>query len=224
MGNDVKQLRIEKISIDKLKEYANNPRVNDDAAVKLQKSITKYGFQVPILIDKDNVIVAGHTRYKAAKALGMSQLPCIRIECLTEQQIKAFRIADNKYSEISFWDIDKLTVELSFLKECNEIDDLGFSKVELGRVFDGYNDSLVEKFGTFQPGTRTTLTTEGDSVVKALPSFSNDEESTSDGIYHLRFRNYLIFVSPEEKAEFKRRLNNYKAAHGTASGFIGSLL
>lgn len=125
-------MQIETVKLEALHPYENNPRVNDDAAAKLQDSIRTFGFRVPMLIDQNNVIVAGHTRYKAAKALGIEEVPCIRIEGLTDDQIRAFRIADNKYGELSHWDADLLKQELSFLKDLDfDMESLGFNPYEL---------------------------------------------------------------------------------------------
>jgi DNA modification methylase len=92
--------------------YANNPRVNDQAVDSVALSIKEFGFKVPIIITKDNVIVAGHTRLKAAKKLNLLEVPCIIADDLTDDQIKAFRLADNKTSELSDWDFSKLEEEL----------------------------------------------------------------------------------------------------------------
>lgn len=92
--------------------YENNPRHNDDAVEEVSASISRFGFKVPIIIDKNNVIVAGHTRLKASQALGLEKVPCIRADDLTDDQIKAFRLADNKVSERSTWDEEKLFIEL----------------------------------------------------------------------------------------------------------------
>ena len=89
------ELRIENIEISKIVPYENNPRHNDSAVDQVANSIREFGFKVPIIIDKDNVIVCGHTRYKASKQLGLKKIPCIRADDLTDDQIKAFRIADN---------------------------------------------------------------------------------------------------------------------------------
>ncbi len=110
--------------IEELKPYKNNPRKNDDAVDKVAQSIKEYGFKVPIIIDTNNEIVAGHTRYKASKQLGLKEVPCIVADDLNEQQIKAFRIADNKVSEFAEWDYELLE------KEMEEIGELfiGFEK------------------------------------------------------------------------------------------------
>lgn len=99
------------IALKDLKPYENNPRKNDDAVKYVAESIKEFGFKVPIVIDKNNVIVAGHTRYKAAKKLKMSEVPCIIADDLTDEQIKAFRLADNKVAEKAEWDFDLLNAE-----------------------------------------------------------------------------------------------------------------
>lgn len=99
-------------NIDELVPYENNARINDKAVDVVANSIKEFNFQQPILIDKNNVIVAGHTRLKAAKKLGLETVPCIVADDLTEEQIKAFRIADNSSAQIAEWDMDKLMAEL----------------------------------------------------------------------------------------------------------------
>ena len=107
-----------------LKPYENNPRVNDDAVKYVANSIRDFGFKVPIVIDKDGIIVAGHTRYKASKKLGLEKVPCIVADDLDEQQIKAFRLADNKVSELSYWDDDLLLEEVELIDL--DLEDYGF--------------------------------------------------------------------------------------------------
>lgn len=106
------RLQVEYIPIDELKPYENNPRINDQAVEPVARSIEEFGFKVPIVIDKDNVIIAGHTRLKASQRLGLKEVPCIRADDLTADQVKAFRIADNSVSEKATWDLDKLEIEL----------------------------------------------------------------------------------------------------------------
>ena len=140
----MKEMKIEYIPLDKIKPYENNPRINDEAVKYVANSIKEFGFKVPIIIDKENVIVAGHTRLKAAEILGLKAAPCIRANDLTNEQIKTFRLADNKVSEFSRWDLQKLGVEINDLKIENfNLSDFGFSNFEIS-VFG--EDILPEKF------------------------------------------------------------------------------
>lgn len=120
------KLKIEYIDTEKLIPYINNPRINDKAVDVVAASIKEFGFKNPILIDKENVVIAGHTRLKAAKKLGLKEVPVIRVEDLTENQIKAFRIADNRTAEFADWDIELLNIELENIGEMFT----GFDEVE----------------------------------------------------------------------------------------------
>lgn len=106
------EMKIEYLSLGEIRPYENNPRNNDEAVDYVANSIKEFGFKVPIIIDENNVIVAGHTRLKAAEKLGLEKAPCIRADDLTEKQVKAFRLADNKVGEIATWDLEKLNIEL----------------------------------------------------------------------------------------------------------------
>jgi DNA modification methylase len=110
------QMQITQVKIEQLKPYKNNPRKNEQSVDALAASIREFGFKVPIVIDKDYEIVSGHTRLKAAIKLGLSEVPCIIADDLTPDQIKAFRIADNKIAEMSDWDIELLGIELGEIK------------------------------------------------------------------------------------------------------------
>lgn len=109
-------LNIIEKKLSELTPYENNPRLNDEAVPYVKCSIEAFGFKVPLVIDSNGVIIAGHTRFKAAAELGMESVPCIVADDLTEEQIKAFRLADNKVSEIARWDFNKLDAELFDLK------------------------------------------------------------------------------------------------------------
>ena len=121
-------MTIQEILIDDLKPYENNPRKNDSAVEAVKKSIQQFGFKEPIVIDKDNVIVCGHTRLKAAKLLGLEKIPCVIADDLTPEQIKAFRLIDNKTAELAEWDFEKLENELSNI----EIPDFDISEFDFG--------------------------------------------------------------------------------------------
>lgn len=113
-------------NVDEIIPYENNPRKNDKAVPAVAKSIQEFGFKVPIVIDKNNIIVNGHTRLKAAKKLGLETVPCIVADDLTPDQIRAFRLADNKVGEIATWDDDKLEEELTELTGIIDMQDFGF--------------------------------------------------------------------------------------------------
>lgn len=106
------RLKIVYKQISELREYGNNPRQNDEAVPYVAQSIREFGFKVPIVIDRNNIIVAGHTRVKACYELGITEIPCIIADDLTEEQIRAFRLADNKTAEIAEWDYERLDEEL----------------------------------------------------------------------------------------------------------------
>ena len=122
-------MNIQNIDLTQLKPYENNPRNNEQAVDKVAESIKQFGFKIPLVIDKDNIIVCGHTRYKAALKLGLKEVPCIIADDLTEQQIKAFRLADNKVAEFSEWDFDLLSEELNALNDFDMFD-FGFEIID----------------------------------------------------------------------------------------------
>ena len=113
-----------------IRPYENNPRKNDDAVKYVAESIKHFGFKVPIIIDRSNIIVAGHTRYKAAKKVGLSVIPCVVADDLSNEQIKAFRLADNKVAEKAGWDFDLLSDELGDLFDF-DMSVFGFDEKEI---------------------------------------------------------------------------------------------
>lgn len=123
-------MQIKMMGLKDIKPYEKNPRRNDKSVDFVANSIKEFGFKVPIVIDKDGVIVCGHTRYKAAKKLKMQEVPCIMADDLTDAQIKAFRLADNKVGESSEWDDDLLDDELALLEDDFDMEEFGFEKFE----------------------------------------------------------------------------------------------
>ena len=107
------EMKLKMMAVDDLIPYENNPRNNDEAVDFVANSIKEFGFKVPIVVDSDNVVIAGHTRLKASKKLGLKEVPTIIADDLTEEQVKAFRLADNKAGEIATWDDQKLDLELA---------------------------------------------------------------------------------------------------------------
>ncbi len=146
----VAKMKIEKVSVDNIKPYHSNPRVNQDAVEIVKKSIKEFGFQQPIVLDKNNEIIVGHTRYEALKDLNIEKIDCVYANDLNEQQIKAYRIMDNKSAEFASWNYGLLTKEMTELLTSEydlsltgfadaEIKDLGLD-IDLGFVEEGLTD------------------------------------------------------------------------------------
>lgn len=121
-------MKIDSWNIDDVKPYDKNPRKNDDAVEATANSIKEFGWQQPIVVDKNGVIIVGHTRLKAAKKLKMKQVPVTVAESLTDEQVKAYRLADNKTGELADWDVDMLDDELSDILNI-DMEDFGFDAV-----------------------------------------------------------------------------------------------
>ena len=127
-------MKLEAKPIDEIKPYENNPRDNDDAVDATANSIKQFGWQQPIVVDNDGVIVAGHTRYKAAKKLGLKHVPVVQAvhddgTPLTDEEIKAYRLADNKTGELASWDFDMLNDELDEIQDI-DMSQFGFDDIE----------------------------------------------------------------------------------------------
>lgn len=117
------------MAISDIKPYPNNPRKNDDAVTATANSIKEFGWQQPIIVDKDNIIIAGHTRYKAAKQLNMDKVPVVVAKNLSKEQVKAYRLADNKTGEIAVWDYEFLDDELANIIDF-DMEDFGFEQIK----------------------------------------------------------------------------------------------
>ena len=145
----MKEMKIVYKNIDEIIPYENNPRNNEEAVDYVANSIKEFGFKVPIIIDKENVIVSGHTRLKASQKLGLKEVPVIYADDLTEEQIKAFRIADNKTGEKAGWDFDKLKIELGDIDL--DMTNFGFGDFELSMLVDDmepepYDDEIIKEY------------------------------------------------------------------------------
>ncbi len=136
-------IQIQKININDVREYDNNPRNNETAVDVVAASIMEFGFKVPIIVDKNNVIVAGHTRVKACKKLGITEVPAIIADDLTEEQLNAFRLADNKTHEFATWDEKKLIEELENIKI--DMFQFGFEDLESQLETDVFDDEFDEE-------------------------------------------------------------------------------
>jgi DNA modification methylase len=133
-------MKIRMVSLKDITPYADNPRQNDAGVDAVANSIREFGFRQPIVVDEQNVIIVGHTRYKAAQKLGLEKVPVHVATGLTPEQVKAYRIADNQTSTLSAWDDDKLVRELLALQEQGfDLDLTGFSGDDLLRLFESSN-------------------------------------------------------------------------------------
>lgn len=144
-------MQVENWSIDKIVPYENNPRKNDDAVDYVANSIREFGFQQPIVVDFEGVIIAGHTRYRAAQKLGLTELPVVVADGLTDEQAKAYRLADNKTGEAAGWDWQKLNEELEDIDWFTiDMEKFGFSA---GVDIDSFFEDAAEsgESGTGEP-------------------------------------------------------------------------
>lgn len=124
MDNNAK---IELVEIKDIIPYENNPRFNDGAVEAVAKSIKEFGFKQPLVLDKNKVIIAGHTRLKASKELGLKRVPCIIADDLSAEQVQAYRLADNKTGELAEWDFELLSAELDELLDFDiDMEEFGF--------------------------------------------------------------------------------------------------
>lgn len=197
-------MEIINVNTSELKEYTNNPRDNDGAVEAVAESIKQFGFKAPIIIDRDGVIVAGHTRKKAAERLGLLSVPCIVADDLTPEQIKAFRLADNKTGELAEWDFSALEKELAELTAFDvDMSAFGFYDFE-----DDYFDNI------FNPiGAEPTIQREQDEK-PADREETQDEETEETGVYILSLefadeadaRELIEFLESEDyEFSFERR-------------------
>lgn len=139
-------MEIREVPVEAIQAYGNNPRRISEQAVKaVAESIREFGFKVPVVLDKNKVIVTGHTRLQAAQRLGLTHIPCVIADDLTPEQIKAFRLADNKTAELSAWDFDKLDIELEELENF-DMEIFGFSARNYDDIAEPDEEIDTEKF------------------------------------------------------------------------------
>lgn len=194
-----KNPKIAMMSLTDLKAYDNNPRKNDSAVDAVANSIREFGFKVPVIIDSNNIIVCGHTRVKAAKKLGMEEVPCIVADDLTDDQIKAFRLADNKTSELAEWDLDKLGEELKFI----DMDMLQFGFEDLEAQLE--RDVLEDDFDESEKLPETPYARRGDVFVLGKHRLMCGDSTIEEDVKTLVDSNVMdmVFTDPPYNVDYE---------------------
>ena len=165
-------MQIQMMKLSEIHPYEKNPRFNDGAVEAVANSIKEFGFQQPIVVDKDLVVIVGHTRLKAAEQLSLTEVPVVIAENLTPEQVQAYRIADNKTGEIAEWNYDLLPIELRDLQEKDfDLSLLGFDTDELDRLLNGSSEENV--------------VAEGETDADAVPDVPEEPVSQRGVIYQL---------------------------------------
>ena len=208
-------LAIEQWNVDRVKPYPNNPRLNDDAVDSVAASIREFGFRQPIVVDTDGVIICGHTRYKAATQLGLDMVPVHVAEDLTPEQIKAYRIADNKTAELAEWNFDLLPIELAQLgSEGYDLGLLGFDSEELAKLLDtGISEGLTDPDDIPAPPDEA-ITQPGDVWILGRHRLLCGDSSSPDDVDRLLAgaQIHLCNTDPPYNVKVEPRSNNAIAA------------
>ena len=204
------KLKIEYINVNDIIPYDKNPRHNETAIPLVMQSIKEFGFKNPIILDKNNVIVCGHTRLESAKRLGIDEIPCLYADDLTEEQIKAFRLADNKVSEQASWNTSLLNEELESIIDIN-MEDFGFDldfgiedfkENERQRTNDAYNLDLVDIGNSTNDFWQMPIIENDNYIPNDLIGFnyakSSDNKKTGIHFYLDDYQFERLWNSPDE--------------------------
>ena len=195
-------MNIVKMKVEDLIPYINNPRNNENAVDKVASSIKEFGFKNPIVIDKNNVIINGHTRLLASKKLGLEEVPVIIADDLSDAQVKAFRIADNKTSEYATWDKELLRVELDMLEE------MDFNLEAVNIDYSDFTGMDIDLDDIDLPNELELERTEQGNVM----------------LKNLKFGSYDITLSDEEFKMLTVLVERYIEKTGVLQGFIQDLV
>src|SRR5688500_2590880 len=202
--------------IERVTPYDRNPRLNDGAAVDaVAASLKEFGFRQPIVVDRGGVIVVGHTRWKAAKKLGLAQVPVHVAKDLTPEQAKAYRLADNKTNELAEWDKTLLPLELADLQAMNfDLGLLGFTKDELSALLDtGAQDGLCDPDDIPAPPDEAT-TRPGELIILGDHRLLCGDSSKPEDVDRLLDGQpiHLVNTDPPYNVKVEPRSNNAIAA------------
>ena len=208
-------MQIQQRKLDEIFPYEGNPRVNDDAVDAVARSIQEFGFRQPIVVDEDGVIIVGHTRYKAAQKLGLETVPVHVAKGLTPEQIKAYRVADNKIADLAKWDYDLLPIELGELQASDyDLGLLGFDQDELASLLDpGVKDGLTDPDEIPEPPDEPT-TRPGDLWVLGDHRLLCGDSSKTEDVDRLIEGQpiHLVNTDPPYNVRVEPRSNNAIAA------------
>lgn len=208
-------MKVVMIAIQNIKGYQNNPRNNDEAIDAVAKSIKEFGFKVPIVVTKDYVVIAGHTRLKAAQKLKMLEVPCIIAADLNEEQIKAFRLADNKTAELATWDLTKLEEELSNI----EMDMLQFGFEELESLLP--DNAVDDDFDVEDEIPEVSYSKAGDIfILNGHKVMCGDSTSSDDVIKLVKDKQIdMIFTDPPYNVDYEGTAGKIKNDKMEDDGF-----
>lgn len=215
-------MKVEIIPIGKVIPYARNPRRNDHAVAKVAGSIKEFGWRQPIVVDKDMVIIAGHTRLLAAQQLKLKKVPVHVAEGLTEAQVKAYRLADNRTHEDAEWDEDLLKIELGELKDMDfDLDITGFDPDELNRLLEAEPAALTDPDDVPQPPA-TPVTQTGDRWILGDHILLCGDSSKAADVDRLLggAKIQLVNTDPPYNVKVEPRSNNAIAAGLSSFGAL----
>ena len=212
--------QVELIEIEHIREYERNPRIASEAAIEaVAASIRTFGFRIPVIIDRECVLVCGHTRVRAARKLGMTRVPCIRADDLTPDQVKALRIADNKVASLTAWDMELLPIELADLKGVDfDLSLLGFSAEDLAAIMaPAGNEGLTDPDDIPAPPDAAT-TVPGDIWVLGNHRLMCGDSSKPEDLDRLLDGQpiHLVNTDPPYNVKVEPRSNNAIAAGSTS--------
>ncbi|MCL4743580.1 MAG: ParB N-terminal domain-containing protein [Phycisphaerales bacterium] len=212
-------MKIEMRPIAEVRPYEQNPRLNDDAVDAVAESITRFGFRQPIVVDGDGVIVCGHTRWKAAQKLGLEKAPVHVARDLTPEQIRAYRVADNKTAELAEWNMELLPIELAELQESGiDWSLLGFDQDELAKLLDpGVQEGLTDPDAVPEPPDEP-VTKPGDLWVLGDHRLLCGDSSSAEDVDRLLDGQpiHLVNTDPPYNVKVEPRSNNAIAAGVTS--------
>jgi len=189
-------MNIINMKITDIRPYEKNPRHNEDAVEAVARSIKEFGWQQPIVVDKDMVVIVGHTRLKAAEQLGLTEVPVVVADHLTPEQVQAYRIADNKTGEIAEWDYALLPMELKDLQNADfDLSVLGFDTEELDKLLNGDAEDTIA---------------EGETEPDTVPEVPEDAVSKRGEIYRLG-EHLLLCGDSTRKEDIAKLMGEEKA-------------